>query len=399
MLIFNKWAIASLVVGLLGVMLADAVTPTIRYDCNPCLERSKYKVEMIVHGSNKDPFWQQVTAGATQAAKDMNIQLDMKLYDKFDISQMIDDIKKVPGAGGDDEPDVLIVSLPSDDVAEVAKDVVIDAGIPVIGINSGSTKGKDIGVLDFVAPNDIDGGMVAGQTIIDMATSNSIALSNVLFVNDEKGNVATSERYIGLQSAFEADTTTTVTVEEYVIDGSMDTNSMTSSMSSKLSGCPYQAVMLSGTRTVESTSAALANAGCSTTTTLLGSFDTSEAVFDAIGSSQLSFTIDNQQYLQGSLTTVLASLVATTGMSLAPSAEVDGGAYITGPKVITKETLPSDTRKQCINDAFPVCPMNKVSCMVFAPMSGESLGTTVCRTRLSLTNLSLSLAALHTKGT
>ena len=154
-------------------------------------------------------------------------------------------------------------------------------------------------------------------------------------------------------------------------------------------------------------------AGCSDdgNTLLLGSCDTSKSVFDAIGSNKLSFTIDNQQYLQGALTTVLASLVATTGKSLAASAEeVDsGGAYISGPKVITKSTLPSDTRKECINDAFPVCPMNKVSCMVFAPMSGESLGTTVCRTRLSLTNLShsLSLAAFccfetnlcHTQGT
>ena len=328
-----------------------AVEPKIHYDCDPCLERSRYQVQAIVHGTKDDPLWQQVQAAAVQAAMDMNVQFDMKLNDKYDVSQMVKDINKVTTTDAAAGPDVLIVSIPSVEVQSAVMDVV-NAGIPVVGLNAGSQMGTAVGVLDFVAPDDVAGGNLAGETMVLHGASSG----KFLFVNDELGNIVNVERVTGFKSAFNS----TVTVEEFVIESGISTSAMTSSIASKLNGCPYQGVLLSGPRTVQAAVSAYASAGCSISNMPMGSFDTSNSVFVAIGNDQLTFTIDNQQYLQGALSTVLASLVATTGKSLASSAEAKGGAYLTGPKAVTKSTLPSDTVKSCMNEAFPVCPMNKV---------------------------------------
>jgi hypothetical protein len=52
----------------------------------------------------------------------------------------------------------------------------------------------------------------------------------------------------------------------------------------------------------------------------------------------------------------MAALFATTGKALLPkSSEAPFGNYLTGPKVITRDTLPSDTQQLCESESFPVC--------------------------------------------
>ena len=68
-------------------------------------------------------------------------------------------------------------------------------------------------------------------------------------------------------------------------------------------------------------------------------------MYAAIGDDKLSFAIDNNQYLQGALGTIVAALAVTTGKALAPSAYHESGAYLPGPSLVTKATLPSDNMK------------------------------------------------------
>jgi ABC-type sugar transport system substrate-binding protein len=80
----------------------------------------------------------------------------------------------------------------------------------------------------------------------------------------------------------------------------------------------------------------------------------SKDVYAAIGDDKLDFTVGNNQYLQGALGIILATLAVTEGQSLA------GRTYNTGPQLLTKANVPSDTIKVCEADAFPVCPNDKV---------------------------------------
>lgn len=104
--------------------------------------------------------------------------------------------------------------------------------------------------------------------------------------------------------------------------------------------------------------AAYEAAGCSIDSAPLGAFGTSHEVFAAVGNDDLSFAIGEQQALQGALAVHLAAVYASTGKSLArPSS----GAYLTGPHVVTKSTLPTDSLQVCEVAAWPVCPNEMVS--------------------------------------
>ena len=330
--------------------LSSAAAPTVRYECDPCLERADYTIRVILHGSTADPFWDQVGASMAQSFSNMGVDWDMDLYDDFDDDQMAADIANV--AAGKDRPDALLVSIPSQAVANAVQQVVA-ANIPVLGINTGSAVGKDIGVLDFVASDDRAGGVLAAEAMVAAATTAGVTLqTNILFVNDETGNQGMALRLAGFSEKLSE---SSVTVQEIEVDGSASPSTIQSTLTNAFRQANCPPVLLSGARTLQPAIDAFAAAGCSAPL-LMGAFDTNQAVFDAIGGDQLAFTIGQQQALQGSLTALLAALYATTGKSLASSVEAEGGAYLTGPVLITKDTLPTDSQQVCENDAFPVCP-------------------------------------------
>lgn len=347
----------------LPAVVVDAATvPTINYDCDPCLDRTQYTVQVIVHGTQTDPFWQQVEASAKQAAIDMNVQLQMKLYDTYNPTQMSQDIV----AASKTKPSALVVSIPTEDVKAAVQEAV-NAGIPVIGMNVGATAGKDVGVLDFVAADNTESGIMAAKQIIN-ATGTATTGGKALYVNDESGNTALNER----RDAFEIELAAGGgwTVDELVVDGT-NPNDMSSKLNNALKGCnnQYQAVLLSGTRSLTHIIQAYEQNGCSFNQIPIGGYDTTTEMIDAVATNKLKFTIGQQQALQGGLAVQLAALKATTGKSLARSADSVGGAYLSGPQLISNSipsSLPTDTQKICEDDAFPVCPNTKVNaCFMF----------------------------------
>ena len=50
--------------------------------CDPCIERTDYRIKAIVHGTSGDGFWQRIRSSAMQAAKDMRVNLDFQLNGK-----------------------------------------------------------------------------------------------------------------------------------------------------------------------------------------------------------------------------------------------------------------------------------------------------------------------------
>mmetsp|Transcript_23821 Transcript_23821/g.51477 ORF Transcript_23821/g.51477 Transcript_23821/m.51477 type:complete len:378 (+) Transcript_23821:141-1274(+) len=339
-----------------SVVAPAAAAPLIAFDCSGgCLERKNFAIKAIVHGTKTDPFWQQVQAASQQAANDMNVNLEFQLYDTFDTSQMASDIRNHVAAAADGSG--LLVTIPNADVSNAVKEAV-DARIPVVGINSGASFGQQVETMGFVAPDDEQGGKLAAETLFGLQGGN---ITSALYINDEVGNQAMAFRYDGLQEGIGG-----ATVEILAVDGT-DSSAMEATIASKLSGCPYQAILLSGPRSLPAAVAAYEKNGCTLKDTSLGAFETSGGVYDAIGNDQLDFTIGNNHYLQGALGTIIAALAVTGGKSLAPSGADLTGAYLPGPTLIIKATLPTDTKKLCEKDAFPVCPNNKVTWIVHYP--------------------------------
>lgn len=330
------------------VIAASSPAESVRYSCEPCLDRSDYSVKAVVHGTATDPFWQQVRSTAVQSASDMGVTLEMDLSNSFDTETMVRDIgAAVDAHGSSGGYDALVVTIPSISVLD-AVDQAVKAGVPVFGLNSGDpSQAKSVGVLDFVASDNKKGGEMAAEEMQKFFSSGRF--ENALFVNDEYGNTAINERLEG----FKEKLGDSVEVTELSVDGTSSSD-MNSKLEGALDDCSsYQAVLLSGTRALQAAVAAYNSAGCSLSNIPLGAFDTSKEVFDAISSEELAFTVGQQQALQGALSVHMAALYASTGKTLALPMD---GAYLSGPHLITKETLPTDPKRICEDEAFPVCP-------------------------------------------
>jgi len=119
-------------------------------DCNPCVNRTKYKIRAIVHGTSSDKFWIQIREAALQSARDMRVELRFDLYETYDAERMALDILEAasPDSLGD-RPDALIVTVPEPVVEEAIRDS--SNSIPIFGMNSGYDRARGAGILGFVA--------------------------------------------------------------------------------------------------------------------------------------------------------------------------------------------------------------------------------------------------------
>ena len=113
----------SFVKGLLAAGALAVATPALAQD-----------IIVVSHGQANDAFWSVVKNGVEEAGKDTGINVDYRAPETFDMeamSQLID-------AAVNQEPDGLIVSIPVADALGPSIERAVEAGIPVISINSGS---------------------------------------------------------------------------------------------------------------------------------------------------------------------------------------------------------------------------------------------------------------------
>ena len=89
------------------------------------------------------------------------------------------------------EPDGLVVSIPDAEALGDSIKAAVDAGIPVISMNSGSDVAEELGVLNHVGQTEYEAGLGGGQRM------GEAGVKNALCVNQEVGNVALDERCQG----------------------------------------------------------------------------------------------------------------------------------------------------------------------------------------------------------
>ena len=145
------------------------------------------KLVAVTHGQANDPFWSVVKNGVTAAAKDMNITVDYRAPETFDMvamSQLID-------AAVNQKPAGIIVSIPDASALGPAIKKAVAAGIPVISINSGSDVSKELGALLHVGQDEYSAGKAAGEKLKQLGGKKGIC------VNQEVGNVSLDLRCKG----------------------------------------------------------------------------------------------------------------------------------------------------------------------------------------------------------
>jgi simple sugar transport system substrate-binding protein len=277
-----------------------------------------YRIVVVTHGQASDPFWSVVKKGVDQAAVDMRVRVEYQAPATFDMVAMSQLIEAAIAT----EPDGLVVSIPDPDALGPAIRKAVQAGIPVISINSGSDVAAEFGVLAHIGQTEYEAGYGGGQR---MAAAGA---KNALCVNQEVGNIGLDLRCQGFTDAMaEAGGRVSVLAVELA-----DPTGTVNRISAALAADPtIDAIFTLGPTGAAPALEALEREGM-LGEILLATFDLSPEVLAAVRDGNMLFAIDQQQYTQGYLAIVYMTLflenLNTPGQILVP----------TGPGFVTQET-------------------------------------------------------------
>ncbi|HEU6441828.1 MAG TPA: sugar ABC transporter substrate-binding protein [Microvirga sp.] len=293
-----------------GLVAAAALTVAAAV---PVSAQQNSRIIVVTHGQANDPFWSVVKNGVAEAGKDMNVQVDYRAPETFDMvnmSQLID-------AAVNQRPAGLVVSIPDASALGPSIQKAVAAGIPVISMNSGSDVSKELGAMLHVGQDEVEAGRIAGAKLKEMGGKVGIC------VNQEVGNVSLDLRCKGFTEGFGGKVTVLPVTNDpadvrakvkaaLAADGSVDT------------------VLALGAGTAgEPTVAAVKESG-KTGSVRVATFDLSANFLKSVAAGEAAFAIDQQQYLQGYLPVAFLALNAKYGL-------MPGGNVPSGPNLITKE--------------------------------------------------------------
>ncbi|HEX4941033.1 MAG TPA: sugar ABC transporter substrate-binding protein [Actinomycetota bacterium] len=287
-------------------------------DGNGGVTQRDFRFVVVTHGQASDPFWSVASNGVEAAGEDMGVTVEYQApgtFDMVEMSQLID-------AAVASEPDGLVVSLPDADALGPSITAAVDAGIPVITMNSGSDTFADLGVLLHVGQTEFEAGLIAGERFAEEGVQNPICL------NQEVGNAALDLRCEGF---FEG-----LGVQGEVIAVDLDDpTSTTETVTGALQNNPdIDGILTLGPTGAAPTIAALEEAG-TLGDIAFATFDLSPEVLEAIDAGDMLFAIDQAQYLQGYLPIVFLTKYLETGAL--PLGSVDR-VLLTGPQIVTADT-------------------------------------------------------------
>jgi len=274
------------------------------------------RIVVVTHGQASDPFWGVVANGVNQARDDLGITVEYNAPETFDMVAMAQLIDTAVAS----EPDGLVVSLPDADALGASITAAVDAGIPVVSINSGVDAYADLGLLTHVGQTEFIAGQGAGQRMADAGVTNTIC------VNQEVGNAALDQRCDGFADGLGGVPSAVVEVDLTDPTGAQAAIEAALSSDDTIDG-----ILTLGPTGADPALAALDAAGL-TGEVQIATFDLSENVLNAINDGNMLFAIDQQQYLQGYLGVLIVAQFAQYG--LLPGG---GQPILTGPGFVTQE--------------------------------------------------------------
>lgn len=274
--------------------------------------QSKMVLGLAVHSNPaEDQFWAVVEKGARDAAAVYGIELKSGGNpDPAAQAQLVEDYVAA-------NVDGIIVSLSHPDALRDAVKKAVDAGIPVISINSGVDVYKEMGAIAYVGQTEFIAGQGAGEEF------NKIGAKKVLIVFHEEGNVGLEQRAEGVADTFEG----TVERLNAASTGVRDIAGTLSAIQNKLIATPDIDVVLTlnATVAVAAVDAVKAAGGDQKVAT----FDVGPDALEAIIAGDMLFAIDQQQYLQGYLPVIFLYLYNTNLNTIG-----GGQPVLTGPGII-----------------------------------------------------------------
>ncbi|MGH2946638.1 MAG: sugar ABC transporter substrate-binding protein [Solirubrobacteraceae bacterium] len=254
-------------------------------------QKKDVTIAMVTHGDGGS-FWSVAKKGAEDAAADLGVTLNYNESnnDAEAQAQMIE-------AAVTEQVDGLAVSAPDPEAISAAVQTAVDAGIPVITLNSGAEESADMGAITHVGQTETIAGQGAGQKLGEAGATKMICIIH------EQGNVGLNQRCDGATETFGGE------VENLQVAGTADVSTTLTEIQSKLeSDQSVDAVLALNPDIAVAARDAVAGAGSEAS---VATFDLSPDVITAIEAGEILFAVDQQQYLQGYLPVVFLTLNKT----------------------------------------------------------------------------------------
>jgi simple sugar transport system substrate-binding protein len=257
----------------------------------PQVTQTGYVIGLAVHENPAESsFWGVVETGAKDAAAAMGVEL--KSGGSLDPSEQAQLIETLIADGADG----IIVSLANPDAMKDSVKKAVDAGIPVITINSGVDVYKELGAITHIGQTEFVAGQGAGEQF------NAAGAKKVLCVLHEEGNIGIEERCDGLTDTLAGE----VVRFNVATTGVRDIPGTLAAIQDKLIAEPdIDAILALNPNIADAAMQAIDAAGGEQK---LATFDLSPDVLEAIEAGDIMFAVDQQQYLQGYLPVVFLYL-------------------------------------------------------------------------------------------
>ncbi|MEU6810149.1 substrate-binding domain-containing protein [Streptomyces sp. NPDC046831] len=237
-------------------------------------------VALVTHQAPGDTFWDIVRKGAEAAAAKDNVKL---VYSAD------------PNAGNqagyvqnavDQKVDGIAVTLAKPDALKAAVARATSAGIPVVGLNSGLSDWKRLGLTEFFGQDETVAGEAFGRKL------NEVGARKAVCVIQEQGNIGLTQRCAGVKKTFRG------ALENLYVNGT-DMPSVKSTITAKLKqdGAIDYVVALGAPFALT----AVQSVGDAGSKARIATFDLNKDLTGAIQKGTIQFAVDQQPYLQGYL--------------------------------------------------------------------------------------------------
>lgn len=273
---------------------------------------SGYTISMITHETPGDSFWDKIRAGAEQAAKDTGSKL------QYSNDPAADKQAQLIQAAVDSKVDGIATTLVTPDALAGAVKSANDAGIPVVGFNSGIDQYKDLGALMYFGSDETLAGQTAGERIA------ADGAKKPLCVIQAAGSVALEARCAGVKSKVPA-------TENIQVNGA-DDSAVVASLQAKLAqDKSIDYIVTLGAPIALDALKAMDQSGSSAK---LITFDLNQDAAQAIKDGKIQFSIDQQPYVQGYMA------VTSLYLNIKNGNDIGGGrAVLTGPSFVDSSNI------------------------------------------------------------
>jgi ABC-type sugar transport system, periplasmic component len=270
-------------------------------------------VALVTHQAPGDTFWDIVRKGAEAAAAKDNIRLvyahNPNAGDQANLVQNAID-QKVDG---------IAITLAKPDAMKDVVGKATSAGIPVVGLNSGLSDWKKLGLMEFFGQDETVAGEALGKKL------NAEGAKKAVCVVQEQGNIGLTQRCDGVKKTFGG------TTETLYVNGT-DMPSVKSTITAKLKQDPgIDYVVALGAPYALTSVQSVADAGSKAK---IATFDLNKDLTGAISKGTIQFAVDQQPYLQGYLAIDSLWLYKNNG-------NYSGGEQpiLTGPAFVDKSNV------------------------------------------------------------